>query len=84
MSQGRAATQPSREAIAAADEHILAELCEALDLIRSYSVSGIEACRRGDRDEIRLRLRQQLRDCSRYAVEIHNLLSAASAEGAQK
>src|ERR1700722_5886528 len=54
---------PSPEAIAACDEFILDELCRAFDLITSYANSGLEAARRGDREEIRLRLRIQLRDC---------------------
>jgi hypothetical protein len=44
-------------------------------LIRSYAVSGIEAARRGDRNEIKLRLRVQMRDCFRHAVQLHDLLS---------
>jgi hypothetical protein len=66
---------PSAEAVAAADEFILDELYEAFELIRSYAVSGIEAAHRGDRDEVRLRLRVQLRDCFRHAVQLHELLS---------
>jgi hypothetical protein len=66
---------PSPEAVAAADEFVLDELYDAFDLIRSYAVSGIEAARRGDRAEVRLRLRVQLRDAFRYAVSVHNLLS---------
>ena len=74
-SHARPATRPSPEAIAAADEYVLDELWEAFERIRTYAVSGREAASRGDRDEIRLRLRVQLRDSFRYAVEIHNLLS---------
>jgi hypothetical protein len=77
-------TFPSPEAVAAADEFVLDELYQAFETIRSYAVSGIEAARRGDRDEVRLRLRVQLRDAFRYAVGIHNLLSPTPAEGAQK
>jgi hypothetical protein len=66
---------PSPEAIAVADEFVLDELYDAFELIRSYAVSGIEAARRGDRDEIRLRLRVQMRDCFRHAVQLHDLLS---------
>jgi hypothetical protein len=76
-SHARPATQPSPEAIAAADEFVLDELWEAFERIRSYAVSGREAAVRGDREEIRLRLRVQLRDCFRYAVELHDLLSPA-------
>jgi hypothetical protein len=65
---------PSPRAIAACDEFVLDELFRAFDLIESYAVSGKEAARRGDRGEIRLRLRIQLRDVFRHAVEIHNLL----------
>jgi hypothetical protein len=79
----RAASSPSAEAIAACDEHLLDELYEAFELIRSYSVSGREAAGRGDRDEVRLRLRVQLRDCFRYAVELHDLLSPGP-KGGQK
>jgi hypothetical protein len=67
--------EPSAEAIAEADEFILDELYRAFGLIESYARSGFEAARRGDRDEIRLRLRIQLRDCFRHAVELHDLLS---------
>ena len=66
---------PSPEAVAAADGFVLDELYEAFDLIRSYAVSGMEAAGRGDRDEIRLRLRIQLRDAFRYTVKLHDLLS---------
>ncbi len=66
---------PSPEAVAAGDEFVLDELHDAFGLIRSYAVSGIEAARRGDRDEIRLRLRVQLRDAFRYTVKLHDLLS---------
>jgi hypothetical protein len=69
---------PSGEAIAACDEFILDELFRAFDLIVSYATSAMEAARRDDRDEIRLRLRVQLRDCFRHAVQIHDLLSAPS------
>jgi|SRR5579871_768063 len=66
---------PSPEAIAACDEFILDELWETLQLVGSYTNSALEACRRGDRDEIRLRLRVQLRDSFRHAVAVHDLLS---------
>jgi hypothetical protein len=68
-------TGPSPEAIAACDEFILDELYRAFDLIESYAISGKEASRRGDRGEIRLRLRVQLRDCFHHAVQVHDLLS---------
>jgi hypothetical protein len=68
-------TFPSPEAVAAADGFVLDELYEAFELIRSYAVSGMEAAGRGDRDEIRLRLRIQLRDAFRYTVKLHDLLS---------
>ena len=60
---------------------ILDELFRAFDLIASYANSGLEAARRGDRDEIRLRLRIQLRDCFRHAVQIHDLLSSRPLPG---
>ncbi len=67
---------PSAEAVAEADELLLDEIFHDLSLIWSYATSAMEAARRGDRDELRLRLRVQLRDCFRHAVELHNLLSA--------
>jgi hypothetical protein len=70
-----AAAGPSAEAIAEVDEFILDELYRDFCLIESIATSAVEAARRGDRDEIRLRLRKQLRDCFRHAVQIHNLLS---------
>jgi hypothetical protein len=75
-------TDPSPEAIAEADEFILDELFRAFDLIESYAISGKEAARRGDREEIKLRLRTQLRDCFRHAVATHDLLSRQKAEAA--
>jgi hypothetical protein len=71
----QAHASPSPEAVAECDEFVLDELFRAFDLIASYAESGKEAARRGDRDEIRLRLRSQLRDCFRHAVQIHDLLS---------
>jgi hypothetical protein len=65
---------PSPEAIAEIDECLLDELYATFDLIKSYAASGLEAARRGDREEIKLRLRVQLRDCFRHAVELHDLL----------
>jgi hypothetical protein len=73
------ASGPSREAIAQCDEFVLDELYRAFDLIESYAISGKEASRRGDREEIRLRLRVQLRDCFRHAVATHDLLSTRRA-----
>jgi hypothetical protein len=75
MSAPPALAAPSAEAIAAADEFVLDELYRAFDLIESYAISGKEAARRGDRSEVQLRLRTQMRDCFNYALEIHNLLS---------
>jgi hypothetical protein len=69
------AAEPSAEAVAEADEFVLDEIYRSFDLIASYAISGKEAARRGDRDEIRLRLRVQLRDVFRHAVQIHDLLS---------
>jgi hypothetical protein len=74
------AEPPSPEAIAECDELVLDELFRAFDLIESYAISGKEAARRGDREEIRLRLRTQLRDCFRHAVATHDLLSAQPTE----
>jgi hypothetical protein len=71
----QAALGPSPEAVAECDEYILDEIYRDLDLIRSYATSALEACRRGDRDELRLRLRSQLRDVFRHAVQVHDLLS---------
>jgi hypothetical protein len=68
--------EPSPEAIAECDEFILDELFRAFDLIESYATSGKEAARRGDREEIRLRLRVQMRDVFRHAVAVHDLLSS--------
>ena len=67
--------EPSQEAIAACDEHVLDELYQCVRPDQSYARSGLEAARRGDRDEIRLRLRCQLRDAFRHAVAVHDLLS---------
>jgi hypothetical protein len=80
----RAASSPSTEAIAACDEYLLDEIWDTLQLIGSYTNSALEAARRGDRDEIRLRLRIQLRDCFRHAVKLHDLLSTESPKGAQQ
>ena len=72
-------SEPSPEAIAEGDDYILDELYRAFGLIESYARSGLEAARRGDRDEIRLRLRCQLRDVFRHAVATHDLLSTQPA-----
>jgi hypothetical protein len=72
---------PSPEAIAECDEFVLDELFRAFDLIESYATSGKEAARRGDRNEIRLRLRIQLRDLFRHAVQVHDLLSPEPPKG---
>ena len=74
---------PSPEAIAECDEYVLDELFRAFDLIESYAISGKEAARRGDREEIKLRLRTQLRDCFRHAVATHDLLSTQTATNAR-
>jgi hypothetical protein len=74
------ALSPSPEAVAVVDEFLLDEIFHDLSLIASYTTSAIEAARRGDREELRLRLRVQLRDCFRHAVEIHNLLSPGPAK----
>jgi hypothetical protein len=68
---------PSPEAVEEANEFLLDEIYRDLDLIRSYAISAMEACRRGDREELRIRLRSQLRDCFRHAVQIHDLLGRA-------
>jgi len=70
-----ASVGPSAEAVAEADEFLLDEIFYDLSLIASYTTSALEAARRGDRKELRLRLRVQLRDCFRHAVDLHNLLS---------
>jgi hypothetical protein len=68
--------EPSPEAIAECDEFILDELYRDFGLMASYAASAIEAARRGDREEIRLRLRVQMRDVFRHAVAVHDLLSS--------
>jgi hypothetical protein len=72
--------EPSAEAIAEADEYLLDEIFHDLSLIASYTASALEAARRGDREELRLRLRVQLRDLFRHAVAVHDLLSPQRAE----
>jgi hypothetical protein len=74
------AAEPSAEAVAEADEIVFDELFRSFDLIVSYAASAKEAARRGDRDEIRLRLRIQLRDTFRHAVQIHDMLSTGGAK----
>jgi hypothetical protein len=76
--------EPSPEAVAELDEVILDEIYRAFDLIESYARSGREAARRGDREEVSLRLRVQLRDCFRHAVATHNLLSKPRASNGEK
>jgi hypothetical protein len=76
-----ASVGPSAEAVAEAEEFLLDEIYRDLDLIRSYSISALEAARRGDREELRLRLRSQLRDVFRHAVQIHDLLSPGPSKG---
>jgi hypothetical protein len=68
---------PSPEAVAEANEFLLDEIYRDLSLIASYTTSALEAARRGDREELRLRLRVQLRDCFRHAIQIHDLLGRA-------
>jgi hypothetical protein len=75
MTAPPALAAPSQEALAECDEYILDELYRDFGLIASIATSAVEAARRGDRNEIRLRLRVQLRDCFQHAVELHNLLS---------
>jgi hypothetical protein len=72
---------PSAESVGEADEFLLDEIFRDLSLIWSYSTSAMEAARRGDREELNLRLRVQLRDCFRHAVELHNLLSRGQRKG---
>ena len=76
-----ASVGPSAEAVAEADEFLLDEIFHALSLVASYTTSALEAARRGDREELRLRLRVQLRDCFRHAVEVHSLLSTGQRKG---
>lgn len=72
---------PSAGAVAEADEFLLDEIFRNLDLIQSYTVSAKEAARRDDREELRLRLRVQLRDHFRHVVKLHDLLSSESPKG---
>jgi hypothetical protein len=74
MIETKNSAPPSPEAVAASDALVVDELCRSFDLIASYATSGFEAARRGDLEEIRLRLRVQLRDCFRHAVELHDRL----------
>ena len=66
----------SPPAVAEADEFLLDEIFRDLSFIWSYATSAMEAARRGDRDELRLRLRVHLRDHFKHAVKLHNLLSS--------
>ena len=81
LNELQAPAGPSPEATAVCDEFVLDELFRAFDRIESYAISGREAAKRGDRDEVKLRLRIQLRDCFRYAVQIHDLLSSGHPQG---
>jgi hypothetical protein len=76
--------EPSPEAIAECDEAVLDELYRDFWLLESYAKSGAEAARRGDRQEIRLRLRVQLRDVFRHAIATHDLLSPERVDRAEK
>jgi hypothetical protein len=76
-----ASVGPSPNAVAEAEEFLLDEIYRDLSLIASYTASALEAARRGDREELRLRLRVQLRDCFRHAVELHKLLSIGQRKG---
>jgi hypothetical protein len=78
MSSEPSLAGPSLEAVAECDQFVFDELFRSFELIESYARSGVEAARRGDREEVRLRLRVQLRDAFRCAVEVHNLLSQGS------
>jgi hypothetical protein len=71
----------SPSVIADTDEFLLDEIYYDLWLIASYATSALEAAKRGDREELRLRLRVQLRDCFRHAVELHNLISTEIRKG---
>jgi hypothetical protein len=79
--ENRTFSGPSPEAMEACDEFLLDELARDFDLIESYAISGKEAARRGDRDEVRLRLRIQLRDLFRHAVQLHDLLAPRLSQG---
>jgi hypothetical protein len=68
-------SRPSPQAVAEAEDFLLDEIYSDLQLIQSYTISAMQAARRGDREELRLRLRIQLRDCFRHAVELHKLLT---------
>jgi hypothetical protein len=81
MSAPRALATPSPEAIAACDEFVLDEPFRDFSLIVSIATSAVEAARRGDCNEIRLRLRIQLRDLFNHAIDLHNLLSTEPKKG---
>jgi hypothetical protein len=74
----------SPAAVAETDEFLLDEIFRDLSFIWSYATSAMEAARRGDRDELRLRLRVQLRDHFRHAVATHDLLSTQRVDRAEK
>lgn len=77
----KVAAAPSPDAVAEVEEFLLDEIYHDLWLIASYTTSALEAAKRGDREELRLRLRGQLRDCFRHAVELHNLLPPTGPKG---
>jgi hypothetical protein len=77
-----ASVGPSAEAVAEIEEFLLNEIYHDLSLIASYTTSALETARRGDREELRLRLRVQLRDCFHQAVELHNLRPPGRKAGA--
>jgi len=74
----------SPAAVAEADEFLLEEIFRDLNFIWSYAASAMEAARRGDRDELRLRLRIQLRDHFRHAAKLHDLLSTQRVDRVEK
>ena len=65
---------PSPEAVESVNEFLLDEIFYDLGLIGSYTTSALEACRRNDLVELRLRLRSQLRDLFKHVLELHALL----------
>jgi hypothetical protein len=69
----RAAITDARAEI---DEQLLDEIYGGLDLAKSYIVSALEACRRSDRHELRLR-QSQINDCLQYTFEALSLLGEA-------
>ena len=77
-------TGPSPSIVAEAEEFVLGQLYDDFLEIESLAISAREAARRGDREEIRLRLRHQLRDVFRHAVALDDLLSKQGSPGAEK